>query len=201
MPIEEPPNADPVHKPPAEGAGAAYTRLRSSLMRYVSRYFRQSHEIEDVVQEAFVKVLEAEGSRSIRSIDAYLFRTARNVALNTLSKHDYKLTEALAELGARPELSTGSLEDQYESRQQFERFCESLVALPERCQQAFVLRRVYGFSQAEIAQQMHISKNTVEMHLAKGLVRCERYMRQHGGDGEANFIRKHRAGAQRQQQS
>ena len=177
---------------------AAYTRLRGSLMRYTSRYFRKPHEIEDVVQEAFVKVLEAQGNRTIQSIDAYLFRTARNVALNKLSKHEHKLTEALGELMTESDLGllSPTLEQEFESRQRFELFCESLVALPERCQQAFVLRRVYGFSQAEIAERMDISVNTVEMHLAKGVVRCERYMRKKTNDCDGElFKRKHGSSA------
>ena len=174
--------------------GNTYERLRLSLMRYASRYFRKSHEIEDVVQEAFVKVLEAQGDRTIHSIDAYLFRTARNVALNTLTKSDYKLTETVGDLITETDLPLSpTLEDQYESREKFELFCESLIDLPERCQQAFVLRRVYGFSQAEIAERMQISVNTVEMHLAKGVVRCERYMRKAGSDGDL-FNHKHRRG-------
>ena len=178
--------------------GLTYQRLRTSLMRYTSRYFRKPHEIEDVVQEAFVKVLEAQGDRTIDSIDAYLFRTARNIALNTLSKSDNRLTDALGDLLSESELAASrSLEDDYESRQQFELFCESLVALPKRCQQAFVLRRVYGFSQAEIAQRMQISVNTVEMHLAKGVVRCERYMRKANNSPDSEiFRRKHQHGAE-----
>jgi RNA polymerase sigma factor (sigma-70 family) len=173
--------------------GPTYERLRTSLMRYTSRYFRKTHEIEDVVQEAFVKVLEAQGDRTIRSIDAYLFRTARNIALNTIGKCDYKLTETLGDLISETDIAPSStLEEQYESQQQFELFCESLVDLPDRCQQAFVLRRVYGFSQAEIAERMDISVNTVEMHLAKGVVRCERYMRKKTHDHESKlFSHKH----------
>ncbi|MDA9096006.1 RNA polymerase sigma factor [Porticoccaceae bacterium] len=176
---------------------ATYERLRGSLMRYTSRYFRKSHEIEDVVQEAFVKVLEAQGDRTIRSIDAYLFRTARNVALSKISKHENKLTDALGELMTESDLALSpTLEQDYEARQQFELFCESLVELPKRCQQAFVLRRVYGFSQAEIAERMDISVNTVEMHLAKGVVRCEHYMRKQSGDHNGElFKRKHGSSA------
>lgn len=174
--------------------GMTYVRLRASLMRYASRYFRKSHEIEDVVQEAFVKVLEAQGDRTIHSVDAYLFRTARNVALNTLGKSDNRLTDAVGDLLSESDLTVSrTLEDEYESRQQFELFCESLVDLPKRCQQAFVLRRVYGFTQAEIAERMQISVNTVEMHLAKGVVRCERYMRKASNNPEGKlFNRKQR---------
>ena len=37
-----------------------YLEIRASLTRYVSRYFKRSQEAEDVVQEAFVKVIQAQ---------------------------------------------------------------------------------------------------------------------------------------------
>ena len=119
----------PKHNRQSENTiGKAYERLRASLIRYISRYVNNNHEVEDVVQEAFVKVLEAKGDNTIHSIDAYLFRTARNVALNSLRKCDYKLTEALGDILAEPETAiSGTLEDEFETRQKFELFCESLV--------------------------------------------------------------------------
>ena len=39
---------------------AVYTEMRRSLMRFAFRYFKKPQEIEDVVQEAFVKVIEAQ---------------------------------------------------------------------------------------------------------------------------------------------
>ena len=173
--------------------GVAYERLRSSLLRYASRYLKRNHEIEDVVQEAFVKVLKADGDKTIHSIDAYLFRTARNLALNSLRSCDYRLTEALGDILADPDATPGgTLEDELETRQRFELFCESLLALPKRCQQAFVLRRVYGFSQAEIAERMQISEATVEKHITNGVVRCERFMRKNSDDGEGVILKRNR---------
>jgi RNA polymerase sigma-70 factor (ECF subfamily) len=36
----------------------------------------------------------------------------------------------------------------------------------------FTLRKVYGFSQKEIAERLQISENTVEQHLTKAARRC-----------------------------
>lgn len=44
---------------PIDMAGL-YHEVRSSLMHFAARYFRRPQEIEDVVQEAFVKVIEAQ---------------------------------------------------------------------------------------------------------------------------------------------
>ena len=51
-----------------------------------------------------------------------------------------------------------------------------MARLPDVCRRVFVLRRVYGFSQREIAEYLGISIKTVEAHLAKGMVRCTDFM-------------------------
>ncbi len=146
-------------------------------MRYAWRYFKQPQEIEDVVQEAFVKVLEARSRRKIQVSDAYLYRTTRNLALNILDRNEYKLTDTVGD--SLPEsvlLESASLEEEFESRQRFELFCRSVRQLPRKCQRVFILRRVYGLSHREIAERMGISVKTVEIHVAKALVRCTDYM-------------------------
>jgi RNA polymerase sigma-70 factor (ECF subfamily) len=49
---------------------------------------------------------------------------------------------------------------------------EAIQGLPDRCRQVFTLRKVYGYSQKEIALRMNISENTVEQHLTKAARRC-----------------------------
>jgi DNA-binding CsgD family transcriptional regulator len=39
-----------------------------------------------------------------------------------------------------------------------------------------VLKKVYGYSQKEIALSLSISENTVEKHIATGIKRCSHYM-------------------------
>lgn len=170
----------PVSEPsPVENdeLGGIYQKLRGSLLRYASRYFSKPQEIEDVVQEAFVKVLEAQAKRKIQATESYLYRTTKHLSLNVLNKSAYKLTDTVGDL--LPEsvlLETPSLEDQFESQQRFELFCRAVRQLPLKCQRAFILRRVYGFSQKEIAERMSISVKTVEVHLTKAIVRCTDYM-------------------------
>ena len=48
----------------------------------------------------------------------------------------------------------------------------AIQGLPDRCRQVFTLRKVYGYSQKEIALRLNISENTVEQHLTKAARRC-----------------------------
>ena len=68
--------------------------------------------------------------------------------------------------------------DQVSAKQEFEHFCEAVRHLPLQCRRAFVLKKVYGYSQKEIAENLNISENTVEKHIAMGMSRCRQYMQQ-----------------------
>mgnify|MGYP006186034825 CR=1 FL=1 len=57
-----------------------------------------------------------------------------------------------------------------------------IAQLPDKCRQAFILRRVEGFSQREIAERMQISENTVEKHVCKGIRLLMESMKQDAGD-------------------
>src|SRR3546814_9854018 len=53
--------------------------------------------------------------------------------------------------------------------QELRRIGALIAALPAKCREAFVLRKVQGLSQREIAGRMRIRANTVEKHVGKGL--------------------------------
>ncbi len=53
--------------------------------------------------------------------------------------------------------------------QELRRIATLVAGLPAKCRQAFLLRKVEGLSQREVAQRMGISENTVEKHVGKGL--------------------------------
>jgi len=182
--------------------GGMYTRLHIALKKYASRYFRKPQEIEDVVQEAFVKVLEAQNNRKIKINDAYLYRTTRSLALNTIRNNKNRKTDTVGDLLSEMALLESiSLEDEFESRERFQLFCSAVRQLPTKCQRVFILRKVYGLSLKEIAKRMEISVKTVEVHMTKAIVRCARYMdakdsqqgmkvndiKQSGGSRQAKF--------------
>lgn len=153
--------------------GRVYQEIRVSLVRYTSRFFRRSQEAEDVVQEAFVKVIEAQRKREIQSPKSYLFRTARNLSLKQINKSSYKLTDEMGEILTDSELLvTKTMEEQFEVRENFEVFCRAVKTLPVKCRRAFVLCRVYGYSQKEVAAYMGIGSKAVEGHLFRATRRC-----------------------------
>ena len=158
----------------------AYNEMKSSLMRFAYRYLKKPNDIEDVVQEAFVRVIHSKQINEINNLKPYIFQTVKNLSFKQLEKAEYKLADQVgdfSELGLL--LDSQTLEQEFESRQRFELFCRAVRALPIKCQRVYILRKVYGFSQKEIAEHLGISIKTVEAHLSKAIVRCTDYMDEH----------------------
>ena len=149
------------------------------LKRYLSRILKRPEDVEDIAQEAFVRVLEAGSKGEIRYQQAYLFRTAHNLALNALARKANLLVDYMEDF-PEPEVLTESiaLEETVAAQRRFELFCRAVATLPEQCRQVLVLRKVYGLSQQEVATRLGISVSTVEKHLAKGMLRCTAQLRQ-----------------------
>lgn len=158
-----------------------YCEMRPALLRFAFRFFSKPQEVEDVVQEAFIKVIEMNDRRDIEHPRSYMFQTVKNLSLKQLDKAEHRLTDTVGDFSAETvSIETASLEEQFESRQKFELFCRAVRRLPVKCQRVYILRRVYGFSQKEIAERLDISLKTVEAHLGKAIVRCTDFMESQG---------------------
>ncbi|MFN2287148.1 MAG: RNA polymerase sigma factor [Chromatocurvus sp.] len=156
---------------------ASYVENRDFLKRFLARFFVDPRDIDDVAQEAYVRALEAERSRPVRSPRAFLFRVARNVALNELSRKARALTDYIDEATGGAEAGESlSLEEQYLGEQRLALFCRAASHLPPQCRRAFLMRKVYGYSHREIASTLSVSTSTVEKHIATGLYRCSQFM-------------------------
>ena len=55
---------------------------------------------------------------------------------------------------------------------------QAIDSLPAQCKRVTSLRLNYDFAVKEIAEELHLSLSTVEKHLAKGIERCDSYMRE-----------------------
>jgi RNA polymerase sigma-70 factor (ECF subfamily) len=73
------------------------------------------------------------------------------------------------------------VDDAVDGRERIRMLARAIAALPPQCAKVFILRKMQGLSQKEIAARLNISVRTVENHVALGLVRCKAYMRAHGG--------------------
>jgi RNA polymerase sigma-70 factor (ECF subfamily) len=161
----------------------AYLEHEAALRRFLSRFLSRAQDIEDVSQEAFLKAFAAEATQPVLAPKAFLFRIAKNLALNQRARFVNSRTgpfDGGDEGAAAIPSDAPSAEDQTLAREKLALFCEAISSLPPQCRQVFLLRKVQGYSQKEIARRTGVSVSTVEKHIALGLVRCSAYLERHG---------------------
>ena len=156
--------------------------LRNYVRQFVPRC--EYSYAEDVVQETFVRAIRhLEKGRAIDSPKGFLYRTARNLVTSTfyrgpkrfgfepLPDMDEDESQLLADLC--------SAEHRLIVERRLEAFCFAVASLPERYQEAFVRRRVWGESCAEIADAMQLSRPAVSNYATLGWKRLLEYCEEH----------------------
>ena len=155
-----------------------YIKCRSQLVRLIGGIVHKD-DIEDIVQETFVKSYEAGLKQEITYERTYMLKTAKNLALNHISKASARKNQSLDDMQSLPsDLTSNSLENQVESKERFLNFCRATDTLSVEVKRVFLLKKVYGMSQRDIANYIGLSESTVEKHVAKGLLQCSLYLQE-----------------------
>ncbi len=160
-----------------------FVAAKDSVVRMVSRLVPPK-EIEDIVQETYVRICQLEHHNEIQQPRSFLMKTAKNLALDHLKRSETRLSDEIGEewlFSAQDDGEEDGVFEQVASSEEFGHFCEAIRQLPVQCRKVFVLKKVYGYSQKEIAKKMNISENTVEKHISTGFKRCATHMLKYEG--------------------
>ncbi|MEO1245935.1 MAG: sigma-70 family RNA polymerase sigma factor [Pseudomonadota bacterium] len=168
-----------------EVAASLYREHQNSLKSYVIRLvpgYQVSHA-EDVVQETFVRTIKhLNNGKVVDSPKGFLYTTARNL-ITSMFYRGRKHTETDSSPDMDDYASSAhvcSPENRAFMQQKLDAFSTAIAALPERYQEAFVRRRIWGESCSEIAVKMQLSENAVSNYAALGWKQLGEYCDKHG---------------------
>lgn len=145
-----------------------------SLTQFLSYYTRNQHQIEDVIQDIFIRLWEDRDELNIFYLKTYLFKSARNLMLNRLrdESNRNKLLEQWAS-----ELIEESTANDCINMQEFEvLYKEAVDKLPTKCKDIYKLSREERLSYKEIALRHAISEKTVENQMSIALKRIKDFL-------------------------
>ncbi len=153
------------------------------LRAWIRARFPGAGDADDLVQDAYARLLRAHASGPIANPQAFLFVTARNLALNRLRHQGYERPTGATEIDPLSVVDDAlAAPDTLARREDFQLLIEAIQSLPDRCRQVVTLRKIYGLSQKEVAERLGITENTVEAQGAIGLRKCIEFFRRRGHD-------------------
>lgn len=149
---------------------SSWAQYLKKMRSVLSRRGRRREEIEDLMQDAAVRLLEyCEDGREVREPEAVLVRAVQRLAINRNrdSHVDLYVEDRVEDLNL-VDLSP-SAEEVFAGEQCLEEMRRTLDAVSRRTRDVFFLQRLHGFSYAQIAEQMNMPVSTVEKHMARAM--------------------------------
>lgn len=126
-------------------------------------------EIDDVVQETYARLISLDSVEGVRNPKTYAFQAAYSVLMTHLRRSrvvSFQTVADIDQLGATAE--EPSPEHQVVDRDELQRLSEAIAALPTKVRDVFILRRVEGLSQRDVARRLGIPESTVEKNMSRG---------------------------------
>jgi RNA polymerase sigma-70 factor (ECF subfamily) len=148
-------------------------RYHDSLIRFLRQRLRVKEDAADVAQEAYIRMMQYEGSRQIQSPSSMLFRIAINVA-NDLGRSEQtrRVSSQCSLDGLELVSDRATPEREVAAEQDLELLYGAIEQLPPKCQQVFLLSRAKRMTYPEIARHCGISVKMVEKHISHALAVC-----------------------------
>jgi RNA polymerase sigma factor (sigma-70 family) len=158
-----------------DGAGRASLDERAGPVRgWLTRFFRRKvrddADVEDLVQDVFLRIASRDSTDTIEHLDGYVLKTAINVLADRARRRSARKTGLHiafdADLHGEAELDPGRI---LSGKEELNATIAALLCLPERTRTVFLLRRLEGHRMQDIASRLGISVSAVEKHLVRAV--------------------------------
>lgn len=144
--------------------------LEGALIQFLRHNWRNKSDIEDLLQDVYVRVYEAALKELPSCAKPFVFATARNLLINRVRREQVVPIEAVSDLDALSVAIDEPGPDRTAvARDELRVLQSALDKLPPRCREAILLGQMEGLSRREIAQRMGIGEGTVKSYLAEGV--------------------------------
>ena len=160
-----------------ERFGELVLRYQAKLLRYGRRFLAGREDIEDIVQDVFIKIwVKREDLPALNNFRHYLFILSRNHTFNCLRKKANQEVrhEEWARQFEKETYNEASSEGDYTILVE-----TAVTQLPPQQQKVYLLSRHQRLKHEEIAAQLGISLETSRKHIKLALRAITQYVRQH----------------------
>jgi RNA polymerase sigma factor (sigma-70 family) len=125
-------------------------------------------DAEDAVQDAVIGIVNNTQS-DIQNPNAYLYQASQNSLIGKTRRHQRDQYVSLDELAEEDHPLLSDPESSIRASKLADALETALAELPLKCRQAYIWHRLEGYSQAEIAQRLNLSINSIERYIMQAL--------------------------------
>ncbi len=151
--------------------------LEPLLRARARRLSHGSSEAEDLLHDTYTRLMTFAGWRRIENVRAFALTTMKNCVLVHARRRKIVSISVIAELDTMNIADDMPGADRVlEARDELRLLHEIIRTLPAKCQEVFVLHKIYNLSHEDIAGRLGLSISTVEKHVIKGLRVCSAQM-------------------------
>ena len=155
------------------GDESAYELLFEEYYRgltiYANKYVNDLETAKEIVQDLFVHLYEKREYLDINSsLKSYLFRSTHNRCINYINAQKIRMQHA-EYVYKTADIKEDVLEQEVNKTELEEALFDAINQLPPKCKSIFKMNRFEGMSNTEIAEQLKLSKRTVETQISKAL--------------------------------
>jgi len=139
------------------------------LVIFAANIVVNKDEAEEIVQDFFVRLWgNRKNVRSNGNLKGYFFTSVKNRSINFLKSNEVK-RQIIDELKKQMESELRYNPDVYIDTELQRQLKKAFAKLPPRTAEIFTMSRFRGFSNTEIADDLGLSKRTVETQVSKAL--------------------------------
>lgn len=142
------------------------------LHEWLRKQTRCSYRAADLTHDTFCRLLERPQLAALQAPRSYLATVARRLLIDDIRSREVERAVLEACALASPGVNTVTPERIEEAIQLLAAVVTLVDALPAQTRTAFLLRRLHGLEQKEIAARLGVSLNTVKRHIALAYSRC-----------------------------
>lgn len=164
-------------EPPKPTLLSTLVRHYDHLVEHIRRRFGEQGSPQDVIHEVCLQLLERQEPHDAHTPLALLRKISLDTALS-MHRRERRRSAWVTTQAELPERACGAspLEQQLDAERRFARLIEAIGRLPPRCQAVFVMQRIHGITQVQIAAHLGISVKAVEKQLKKGMDACRKHL-------------------------
>ncbi len=144
--------------------------VRSWLTQFFRRRIRDAGDVEDMVQDVFLRIASRDSTDTIEHLDGYVLRTASSVLTDRIRRRSARREDLHvafdADAHGGAELDPGRI---LSGKEDLDAAIKALLCLPERTRVVFLLRRLEGYKVRDIAARLGLSVSAVEKHLVRAV--------------------------------